>query len=118
VKDRLPDDLDALGRALEQAARRDVRRRQLVARVRQATWVTLLAVPLALAVSADDISPSMMGAQEPVAEASAPPSWAFAVAHIPDEMPPAAPRRPCLDGLDCVLPVNNPVPFPAPEGKP
>jgi hypothetical protein len=114
----LPDDLARLGLYLEAAASEAVRRR-----ARRQAWMNFvgavtLAVPLALAVAAADLSPSDAFAPPPasISLAAQPPTNGFMVRHIPDEPLPALTRRPCLDGRDCRTPLVL-TPAHAPVGK-
>ncbi len=123
--DELPDDLDALGAALERAARRQLARRRLLGRLAQGAAIVLIAGPLALlAVSFDDLSSSSrpIASQAPVAavgpliEGDA--SSSFFTAHIPDTPRPPVGNHPCLDGHDCTILPPVGTSSPAPEAKP
>ena len=114
----LPDDLARLGVYLEAAAAEAVRRRARRQAYTNFAGAVALAVPLALAVAAADLSPSDAFSPPPasISLAVQPPTNGFMVRHIHDEPLPAPPPRPCLDGHDCQTPVVL-TPAHAPVGK-
>jgi hypothetical protein len=106
----LPDDLARLGLYLEAAAAQTVRRR-----ARRQAWMNFagavsLAVPLALAVAAADLSPGNAFRPPPavVSLALEPPTNGFIVRHIPDEPLPPSAKHQCQDGTDCSAFVTPP----------
>lgn len=100
----LPPDLEMLGERLEQAAARSLRHRARRQAILNAIAAVVLAVPLALAVSASDLGPSG-GERAPVAQlAQTVTISADELAHIKEErLPPPAPLH-CLDANDCRSP--------------
>ena len=114
----LPDDLARLGLYLEAAASEAVRRRARRQAFMNFAGAVALAVPLALAVAATDLSPGDAFAPPPavVSLALEPPTNAFMVRHIPDEPLPAPAKRRCLDAHDCRAPLQ-PSLSPAAAGK-
>ena len=114
----LPDDLARLGLYLEVAAGETLRRRQRRQAMLNFVAAVSLAVPVALAVAAADLSPGDAFAPPPavVSLEIQPPTNAFMVRHIPDESLPAPTKETCLDAQDCRAPVK-PLLQPAPAGK-
>ena len=99
----LPDDLARLGVYLEAAASQAVRRRARRQAFVNFAGAVVLAVPLALAVAASDLSPGDAFRPPPavVSLALEPPTNGFQVRHIPDEPLPPSAKHECRDGLDC-----------------
>ena len=114
----LPDDLTRLGVYLEAAASHAVRRRVRRQAIMNSVGAVVLAVPLALAVAAAELSPGDAFAPRPavVSLAWEPPTNAFIVRHIRDEPLPPSAKEKCLDANDCRAPVP-PAPQHAPVGK-
>jgi hypothetical protein len=109
----LPPDLQLLGDQLERAAGRSLRRRARRQGILNAIAAVALAVPLALAVSAGELSPST--GQESDALRSAPvvrTPTAGELAHIRDETVPPPPPVQCLDANDCRSPAPRSAPLP------
>ena len=114
----LPDDLARLGVYLEAAASEAVRRRARRQAYTNFAGAVALAVPLALAVAAADLSPSDAFAPPPasISLAAQPPTNGFMVRHIHDEPLPPPAKEECLDARDCRTPVPSP-PSRPPVGK-
>jgi hypothetical protein len=69
---RLPDELDLLGRQLEVATSRAVRRRERRQSFFSGVGAVLLAVPLAVAISAADLAPDERPSRLPLPTPFAP----------------------------------------------
>ena len=120
----LPDDLARLGASLEMATGGSMRRRARRQALMNAFGAVMLAVPLAIAVSAAPLAPSAglpLGPSTSTATAqmsffmTVPISQRTDFLHIPDERLPAV-KVVCLDANDCRVPYV-PSLYPAPAGR-
>jgi hypothetical protein len=119
MKRELPDDLARLGLYLELAAGETLRRRQRRQSMANFIGAVTLAVPLALAVAAADLSPGdglFPQRPRPVSLDVQPTPNKFMVRRAPAEPPTPTKKEACLDAQDCRAAVLVSV-QPAPAGK-
>jgi hypothetical protein len=108
MKRELPDDLARLGLYLEAAAGETLRRRRRRGAMVNFIGKVSLAVPLALAVAAADLSPSdglLTPPPAPISFDVQPSANTFVVRQIPAALPPRT-KELCFDAQDCSPPAQ------------
>jgi hypothetical protein len=102
---RLPDSLQALGTELEAATGRAVRRRARRHAFATGAGTVLLALPLAVAVGAEDLAPDGRELRFPVATPSATVDTTPKPRRLPIGAPAPARPAPCLGSALCAVPL-------------